>query len=599
MSNKIQIKRSVANGTVSGLSNGELAFTQASNTLWIGLPDGSGVVSIAGQRTPGTLTANQALVANSTSGIDKIIVANAVVTTLTANGSSGGTGDILFSNGSVAYWAPSGAISVNTAAQYSWTNTHTFSQTINGTANNALYLNSKAEADLNVNNALTSNNASYLNSKAEADLNVNSALSSNNSSYLNNKAEADLNVNNALYANIATYVLANSGIVSNSSGVFVAAGDGVAVNATGVHVVGNTGVTSNSSGVFIGQPVATTDNVTFNDIIINGNTSLGDSTSDVIAINGRVNTSIIPAANATYDLGSAGMAWKDLYLSGSSIKLGSITLTDVSGALTTNNITAVTDLTSQNLTINGNTVLGDSSSDVVSVVASVNTNIMPSANATYNIGNNTIRWNEIHAANIHSVTGKFDGSVEIAGNLTVVGNVTTVNVQSVIVSDPLIYLAGNNYSSDLVDIGLAGNYNDGTNRHTGLFRDHVDGVWKLFYNLTQELDANNDIDTSDPTYRIATLQAYLESGGLTTNSSSANISANSTWSVNIVANTLSLSSPLAGNSGGTGLSSYTAEDILVANSSNGFRKLTLGTAGYVLQSNGSALVYDTLDGGTF
>ena len=42
--NKIQIKRSVANATVTGLSNGELAFTQASNTLHIGLPDGSGVL---------------------------------------------------------------------------------------------------------------------------------------------------------------------------------------------------------------------------------------------------------------------------------------------------------------------------------------------------------------------------------------------------------------------------------------------------------------------------------------------------------------------------------------------------------------------------
>ena len=52
MSNKIQIKRSVANATVSGLSNGELAFTQASNTLHIGLPDGSGVLRIGGAQYP-------------------------------------------------------------------------------------------------------------------------------------------------------------------------------------------------------------------------------------------------------------------------------------------------------------------------------------------------------------------------------------------------------------------------------------------------------------------------------------------------------------------------------------------------------------------
>ena len=38
---------------------------------------------------------------------------------------------------------------------------------------------------------------------------------------------------------------------------------------------------------------------------------------------------------------------------------------------------------------------------------------------------------------------------------------------------------------------------------------------------------------------------------------------------------------------------------LVANSSNGFDKLGLGADGYVLQSNGSALIYASLDGGTF
>ncbi|MFM7851549.1 MAG: hypothetical protein ACKO96_06415, partial [Flammeovirgaceae bacterium] len=104
---------------------------------------------------------------------------------------------------------------------------------------------------------------------------------------------------------------------------------------------------------------------------------------------------------------------------------------------------------------------------------------------------------------------------------------------------------------------------------------------------------------SNTTFRIATLQTYLSSGGLSTNSSTIVITANSTVNVAIVANTLTISSPLAGTSGGTGYNSYTAEQILVANSSNGFRKLSLGTDGQVLQSNGSALLYDSLDGGGF
>ena len=39
----------------------------------------------------------------------------------------------------------------------------------------------------------------------------------------------------------------------------------------------------------------------------------------------------IPSADSTYDLGSASNKWKDLYLSGSSIKLGSITISELGG----------------------------------------------------------------------------------------------------------------------------------------------------------------------------------------------------------------------------------------------------------------------------
>ena len=54
-----------------------------------------------------------------------------------------------------------------------------------------------------------------------------------------------------------------------------------------------------------------------------------------------------------------------------------------------------------------------------------------------------------------------------------------------------------------------------------------------------------------------------------------------------------------GNSGGTGLASFTAEDILVANSSNGFRALAKGSEGHVLQIASGVVAYNTLDGGTF
>lgn len=51
--------------------------------------------------------------------------------------------------------------------------------------------------------------------------------------------------------------------------------------------------------------------------------------------------------------------------------------------------------------------------------------------------------------------------------------------------------------------------------------------------------------------------------------------------------------------GGTGQSSYSVGDILVGAAANTLNKLTLGSSGTVLQSNGTTLVYGDVDGGTY
>jgi hypothetical protein len=58
-------------------------------------------------------------------------------------------------------------------------------------------------------------------------------------------------------------------------------------------------------------------------------------------------------------------------------------------------------------------------------------------------------------------------------------------------------------------------------------------------------------------------------------------------------------STIAANRGGTGLTSYSIGDLLVANSSTSLAKLTIGASGSVLQSNGTTLVYGDIDGGTY
>jgi hypothetical protein len=92
-------------------------------------------------------------------------------------------------------------------------------------------------------------------------------------------------------------------------------------------------------------------------------------------------------------------------------------------------------------------------------------------------------------ANLTGATFTGDVTVEtnlvVDGNLTVTGTTTTVSATDLIVTDPLIYIGEGN-SANLVDIGIVGNFNNGTYQHTGIVRDASADVWKLFKGVTDE-----------------------------------------------------------------------------------------------------------------
>jgi hypothetical protein len=101
-----------------------------------------------------------------------------------------------------------------------------------------------------------------------------------------------------------------------------------------------------------------------------------------------------------------------------------------------------------------------------------------------------------------------DGNVTVSGNLTVSGTQTTVNSSTTSVEDSMLELANSNVSSDIIDIGIYGNYDDGlgdgVSEYTGFFRDASDSTWKLFDGL--EAEPTTTVNVSASGYALADLQ---------------------------------------------------------------------------------------------
>lgn len=127
------------------------------------------------------------------------------------------------------------------------------------------------------------------------------------------------------------------------------------------------------------------------------------------------------------------------------------------------------------------------------------------------------------AFNKANTGGTFTGSVTInqdlnvSGNVNITGNVISHGANDLIINDPLIYIANNN-TGNIVDIGLIGNFDNGTYQHTGIVRDATDGVWKLFSNVVAE--PTTTVDFTYATWdnlKVGTLTGNVTANSITVN----------------------------------------------------------------------------------
>ena len=236
MSNLIQIKRSATSGQPSSLNPGELAYSNTSQVIYVGSTDGASVVPIGGARNPGILTANQALVANSTSGLNSIQIANAVFVgatqTLNANGGVGTAGQFLISGGTSSnlYWytPPPSVTGTNTYIQFndSGTLNAVAGFTFNKTTNTVTVGNTIVVGTFTANSTLA--NAAAINVVGAASIGGNTTIS------------GTLVVTGNVYAAGNTFLVNATAITTNDFAMYLANNQGTSALANGAGIyVGN------------------------------------------------------------------------------------------------------------------------------------------------------------------------------------------------------------------------------------------------------------------------------------------------------------------------------------------------------------------------
>ena len=139
--------------------------------------------------------------------------------------------------------------------------------------------------------------------------------------------------------------------------------------------------------------------------------------------------------------------------------------------------------------------------------------VIAGANSAVGIGSNN--YTDSNFVKFVASNQTITGNLAVTGSLVISGNSFSIDTQTLKVSDPLIYLAGNNYASDIVDIGFVANYvsANSQNLHTGLFRDATVKEYFVFDGYNKEPDPNH-IDTTANGFSLSVLNATIRTSNL-------------------------------------------------------------------------------------
>jgi hypothetical protein len=279
--------------------------------------------------------------------------------------------------------------------------------------------------------------------------------------------------------------------------------------------------------------------------------------------------------------GDVSLLTDDLQVTGTSNEI--VTTASKSGTNVTLNIALPDDVTigsdltvTDNLVVNGNVTLGNATGDTVQ-------------------------------------TG---GNLTVGGDLTVNGTTTTVNSTTTTLTDPVIELAKDTSTADGLDRGVSFKWHNGSAVKTGFFGFDIQTQRLVF---TNDEDLSGGDNASAPWHNAQFGGAYLgnvqvgitsdneidtTSGNLTIDSAGGTTTVDDILTVTGAASaaSLTLTTDLAVAHGGTGVSSFTGDAVIISNAGGtALSYITSSSDGAILQYNSSGVPIASviIDGGTY
>ena len=216
---------------------------------------------------------------------------------------------------------------------------------------------------------------------------------------------------------------------ASGTGIAVAAGDTAFLFCDGTNV--NACVTQIINGHITGN-LTVDGNAT-----VNGNTTLGNATSDTITATARIASDLNPSADNTYDLGTSGNSWRNLFVDttatiattiGTNLQITNLKANDGTAAGSIANSTGVVTLNSSVLTttdINGGTIDGTTIGGATPAAGTFTTAAATTGNIT-TVNATTVDTTNIEVTNLKAKDGTAAGSIaDSTGVVTLNSSVLT------------------------------------------------------------------------------------------------------------------------------------------------------------------------------